>query len=284
MNILITGSGGMVGTALTHTLKKRHDLILPKKHELNVSNLEQVISFKNKSPDAIVHLASETDHEYCDLNPTQCYFVNTIGTGFMVRLAKMLDIPIIYQSTASVFDGTKHSPYSTEDEPNPINHYNKSKYYAEIIARNYKKHIIIRSGWMFGGGEGIDKKFVAKIIDKIKAGQKRIRVCTDCIGSPTYSYDLADGYKYVIDNLIGTEDWGTYNCVNKSNGGVTRYDFAKEIVNILQADVEIVPCLIDDLKEEFPCKRTNYEVLEDGVGMPFWASSLKGYLYANYRH
>ena len=282
MKILCTGSNGMLGRELKTALKN-HDLLTPRRHELNVSNVNQVMKFTKEKPDLIIHLAAETDHEYCDANPTQCYFVNTVGTAYMVNLAKELDIPIIYQSAASVFDGKKKKPYSPKDIPNPINNYNMSKYWGEIIVKEYKKHIILRTGWLFGGGEN-DKKFLSKIIKKINAGEKEIKVCDDCIGCPTYARDLATAYSYVIDNLTDGHDFGTYNCVNYYEGnGVSRFEYAQEIVKDLGVDVKIIPCQIDDLKEEFPCKRTNYEVLEMGIKMPEWKQSLKGCIDANYR-
>ena len=280
MKILITGANGTLGKSLCRALIK-HELLTPRKHELNISNIDQIYHKIGTDVDLVIHLASETDHEYCDINPSQCYFTNTIGTAFLVKYAKIKDIPIIYQSTASIFDGIKNQPYTPEDEPNPINHYNNSKYLGEILVREYRKHIIIRTGWIFGGGKTNDKKFVAKILHKINSGEKKIKVCDDCIGCPTYSQDLADAYKYVVDNLVDSGEWGTYNAVNKyDDDGVSRYQFATEIVRILGVDVEIIPCKIDDLKDEFPCKRTNYEVLEPGIGMPHWAKSLRGYLLA----
>ena len=71
---------------------------------------------------------------------------------------------------------------------------------------------------MFGGGENIDKKFVNKIIQKVKSGQDVIEVASDCTGSPTYSMDLADGIKHVLEN----EEirYGVHNCVNESDRGV----------------------------------------------------------------
>lgn len=268
----------MVGTAVQKKLTE-HELICPKKHELNVANHDQVMKWAGKDIDWIIHLSCETDHEYCDANPSNCYFVNTIGTGNMVELAKRNYCPIIYVSTASVFDGEKKKRYFPWNDPNPINHYNRSKYFGEVLAKAYEKHYILRAGWMFGGGPRIDKKFVNKIITKIRRGDKRILVADDCIGSPTFSEDLADAMKSLVQN---PDEFGTYNAVNECDDGVSRYEFAKEIVSILKADVEIVPCKIDDLIDEFPCKRTNYEVLALGIRMPHWKTALKGYLDAEY--
>lgn len=282
MKVLITGSGGMVGSSMKKVLKD-YELLCPKKHELNVANYDQVMKYSaDQGIKWIIHLACETDHEYCDANPTNCYYVNTIGTANMVELAKALQCQFIYISTASIFDGKKEKPYEEYDEADPINHYNKSKYYGELIARAYESHWIIRAGWMFGGGEGVDKKFVSKIIAKVLRGDKEIFVADDCIGSPTYSLDLATAIRGIMENC--EYGCGIYHCVNECGEGVSRYEFAKEIVKIMGYDVGIVPCKIDDLKTEFPCKRTNYEVLKPTIKMHSWNQALKGYLYANYRH
>lgn len=274
MKILITGASGTIGTALQHTLKE-YDLITPRRYELNICNEGHI---KKMSADFIIHLAGETDHEYCDINPSNCYFVNTIGTANMVNLAMDLRIPIIYISTASVFDGKKGEPYDVDDDPNPINHYNKSKFYGELMTLSYVKGYVLRAGWVFGGGAKLDKKFVNKIINKIKAGHEEIKVCDDCIGSPTYSLDIADAIKRIVKE---SPEFGTYHFCNNSDG-VSRYEFACEIVRLLKSNVKITPCKIDDLKAEFPCKRTNYEVLKTSFDIRNWKPALKGYIYANY--
>lgn len=280
----MTGARGMVGTAIFKTLSG-HELLMPEKYNLNVGNVEQVKKFAVGDLDFIIHLAAETDHEYCEANPAQCYFINTVGSGNMTDLARYLDIPIIYISTASIFDGEKQAPYMPNDAPNPINHYNRSKWYGEILVSRWPRNFILRAGWMFGGGPGVDKKFVNKIIAKIDSGAKTIMVCDDCIGSPTYSGDLAK----IVDGIFhGDYFFGTRHCVNNCGDGVSRYDFAKEIVAALgkEKDVEIIPCKIDDLKKEFPCPRTNYEALGNSFvkDMPDWRESLKEYINAHYRN
>ena len=273
MRILMTGHNGMVGNALKSVLCN-YSVLTPSRFELNVGNINQVM--KTPKVDFIVHLAAETDHEYCEANPSHCYYVNTIGTANMMRLAKEQEIPILYLSAGSVFDGEKLASYMPFDKPNPINHYNSSKWYAEGIIKSYPRHYILRAGWMFGGGPGIDKKFVYKIFKKIREGQKEIMVCDDCIGSPTYTIDLAKCILNII-NLKGSYNHGTYHFVNEGNG-VSRFDVAKEIVEILGVSTRIKACSIDDLKEEFPCKRTNYEVLSSSFTSQHWSEALKSYL------
>jgi dTDP-4-dehydrorhamnose reductase len=97
---------------------------------------------------------------------------------------------LVYVATAGVFDGSKKEPYTEEDEPNPQNVYGRSKYLGEVMVRDLAPDYLIASGcWMFGGGPGVDKKFVSKIIKQLDQGE--IKVVNDKIGSLTYGKDLA---------------------------------------------------------------------------------------------
>lgn len=275
MRILVSGGSGMVGSAVKEVFKNQ--VVLPKKYELNVGNLNQVMRWKDITH--IIHLAAETDHEFCELNASQAYFINTIGTANMTMLAKKLDIPIMYLAAGSIFDGKKKMPYTVKDKPNPLNHYNISKYYGEFVVKQHSKHWIVRAGWMFGGGSEIDKKFVNKIIKKIRNGDREIKVCDDCIGSPIYTKDLSECMKQIIELKHG---YGTYHIVN--DGSASRYEFALYIKKYLKSSVKIIPCKINDLKEEFPCKRTNYEVLESSLTLRHWKKALEEYINAYYRY
>lgn len=275
MKILITGGNGIVGTAIKKTFLA-HDLIVPARYQMNIGNLDSVLKYAKEKPDYIIHAAAETDHEYCDVNPSHCYYINTIGTANMVRLAEVLGIPIVYISAASTFDGIKGKPYIPSDKQYPINHYNSSKYYGELAVKSYSKGSILRAGWMFGGGEKLDKKFVNKVITKIKRGDKEIKICDDCFGSPTYSEDFAKMILKIVQGLPA----GIYHGCN--GPGTSRYEFGLEVAKCLGADVKITPCKIDDLKEEFPCKRTNYEVIESSFPFRHWKDALKEYIHAEY--
>jgi len=75
-----------------------------------------------------------------------------------------------------VFDGKKEQPYKSYDVPNPINHYNRSKYYGELLVKEYVYSYILRAGWMFGGGPEVDKKFVNKIINNIAIASQNFKL------------------------------------------------------------------------------------------------------------
>ena len=98
------------------------------------------------SPDYLFHLGAYTDLEYCELNPEDTYKTNTGSVEYAVAIANELSIPLLYISTAGIFDGKK-DVYDESDAPNPMGHYARSKYLAEeYVQENSKNHLICRAG------------------------------------------------------------------------------------------------------------------------------------------
>ena len=247
MRILVTGSRGMLGTAVSKVFTN-HDLLLTDNTELDVRNVKQVMSYAGKKLDLILHLAAETDLSKAQFNPGDAYFTNHTGTQNMLELAKRLDIPIVYIGTAMIFDGSKIS-YSEEDKASPTNHYGWSKYYGELAVKSYEKHYIIRSGWAFGGGPKIDKKFINKIFKQIKIGAKKLYAVKDIYGNPTYTIDFAKTLKNITEAKI---PYGTYNCPGK--GTASRFDVLKAFVGYLGLanKLEVIPVTLNEYLGLFP--------------------------------
>jgi len=188
---------------------------------------KDVIGFK---PDYLFHLGAYTDLEYCELHVKDTYSTNTISVENAACIANELNIPLLYISTAGIFDGGK-DVYDDWDTPNPLGHYARSKYAGEVYVReNVRRHLICRAGWMMGGGALKDKKFIQKIMLQLKDGRREIFVVNDKFGTPTYTHDFAKNIRL----LISREHWGLYNMVC---GGVTdRLEVVKELINILGLD------------------------------------------------
>ena len=239
--IYIAGSGGMLGDAFYHEFKNDYEL---KCTDLNDS--EEWISeldfrdykkYKNEvmnfAPDYLFHLGAHTDLEFCESNIEDTYSTNTLSVENAVLIANELDIPLLYISTAGIFDGSKDW-FDDWDLPNPICHYARSKYAGELYVQgNAKRHLILRAGWMMGGGPKKDKKFIAKLMNQIKSGKKELHVVDDKLGTPTYTCDFAKNAKLLLEEEI----WGLYNLVC---GGLTgRFEVAQEVLKFFKLDNEI---------------------------------------------
>ncbi len=215
---------------------------------------EDVISFK---PDYLFHLGAFTDLEYCELHPDETYVTNTLSVENAVYIANELTIPLLYISTAGIFDGMKEH-YDDWDIPNPLGHYARSKYAGEVYVKdNAKQYLICRAGWMMGGGPKKDKKFIQKLLRQIKDGKKELFIVNDKMGTPTYTHDFAMNVKLLIEKKY----WGLYNMV--CAGVSSRLEVAKELISILQLEKEVRINVVssDYFKKEYFASRPASERL-----------------------
>jgi len=293
--ILITGCGGMLGDAFFHYYKERvnleaTDIDLNERwlKYLDVRDYSQyrkyVLEF---NPSVILHLPALTDLEYCENNREEAYVTNTIGVENAVYVARETTTILVYISTAGIFDGKKDF-YDDWDTPNPINVYGRSKYLGEVfVEKNLEKYFIFRAGWMMGGGREKDKKFVNKIMKQIESGKTELNVVNDKLGTPTYTYDFAKN----VFELLKTEFYGVYNMV--CNGDCSRYDVAREIVNVLNraGEIKINVVTSDYFAAEYFAPRPRSERLLNtklrlrGLEiMGDWKNRLREYIETSYRH
>jgi dTDP-4-dehydrorhamnose reductase len=196
--VLITGCGGMLGEAVYATFSPKCtvratdiDLNEPWLTKLDVRDKAAVTALCEEfKPDYIVHLAALTDMEQCEREFENSYRTNTEAVQFVAHEAQMRGIPLVYISTAGIFDGAKDI-YDEDDAPNPLSIYGRTKYLGELIAKTVPQHIVVRAGWMMGGGPKKDKKFIGKLFKQIRDGKKEFYAVTDKMGSPCYTWDLA---------------------------------------------------------------------------------------------
>jgi dTDP-4-dehydrorhamnose reductase len=282
---LVTGANGMLGDALCPLLQKHAykvyatDILTGNGiFKLDIRNLTDVIDAVSSSkPDIIFHLAAETDVDKCELNEEHAYLNNTKGTENMAVVCKKKGIPMVYISTAAVFDGEKTTGYTEEDLPNPLSIYGKSKLKGEeAVEALLSKYYIIRAGWMIGGFNK-DKKFVWKIAQLLET-KKEIPVVIDKIGSPTFTTDFAKG----ILSVISTRQYGLYHCVNK--GICTRFEIAQKIAEYMNKnDVILKPVTSEVFPLPAPRARSeallNYRLSNMGLdNMRPWQDALKEYI------
>jgi dTDP-4-dehydrorhamnose reductase len=223
---LVSGAKGMMGTDLCRELREQgYTVLVTDIQEMDVRRPDFVQQrFAEFHPEVVFHLAALTDVDGCEREPDEAYHTNTIGTQIIALACQAADIPMIYISTLSVFDGTKCEPYTEFDTPNPQSWYSRSKYEGEKIVEQLLRHYYIaRAGWMFGGGPE-DKKFVAKIIERARTSSE-LKIVDDKFGSPTYTKDISRA----IIRLSQTGWYGRYHTVN-TGAPTSRLEFAQKIL------------------------------------------------------
>lgn len=235
MRIFVTGGAGMLGQSVCRHFRLYHDVIAPTRAELDICD-ERALrrQVTQARPDWVLHLAALTDVDLCQQQPELAYQVNTTAVAHLAAVCQDLDAPLLLMSSIAVFDGRKTSPYLEDDLPAPVNVYGQSKWQAEQIAATLPHHLIVRSGWLFGGGPA-DKKFVSKILS-LAQQRARLAVVDDKTGSPTFTDDLAPG----LERLLLDGQRGVVHLVN-SGSPVTRYQLAAEIVRLAGLATDVVP-------------------------------------------
>jgi len=243
--IYIAGAGGMLGEAFYRVFGDDYEL---KCTDIDVNDkwisyldfrslkayAQDVLNFQ---PDYLFHLGAFTDLEYCELHPDDTYITNTLAVENGVYIAQKLNIPLLYISTAGIYDGKKQL-YDDWDLPNPLGHYARSKYAGELFVQGHcSRYLVCRPGWMMGGGPKKDKKFIQKIMWQLKVGKKELHVVNDKLGTPTYTHDFANNVKQLLQN----EYWGIYNMV--CDGLTGRFEVAQELINTLGLTnkVKVIP-------------------------------------------
>ena len=277
--ILITGGLGMLGMDVVPILKNNHKVVVTDKEKLDVTDPQAVYNVvESCNFDWVIHMAALTDLDWCEDNVAEVVRVNTLGTKNIAKVCAKIGCRLIYISTSGVFSGNKEVPYTEGDLPAPINVYGLSKYLGEIAVSSLideGKWLILRVGWLFGGGER-DKKFVGKILQKIKKGPEVFCV-NDFQGSPNYSVDMG----HLINTMIGKDLYGLFHVAN-SGEPASRYDMAVAIRDFLHSNTVIKHVSSD----KFPTKalRPKMEAIvslkidEYGIKLRNWRDALGEYV------
>jgi len=292
--IYIAGCGGMLGEAF-HRLFADGNTLRCTDKDVNAEWLS-FLDFRDAEayrrdvtafrPDLLFHLGAHTSLEYCEENPQDAYATNTLPVEDAVRVANELDIPLLYISTAGIFDG-RQDTYDDWDQPHPLGHYARSKYMGErFVVENCRRYLVCRAGWMMGGGPSKDKKFIQKLMAQLKEGTQELHVVDDKLGTPTYTHDFARNARL----LLQKELWGVYNMVC---GGVTgRLEVAQELVRMvgLQDKVKVTAVPSSYFAKEYfaarpPSERliTSKLDLRGANVMRDWKTCLREYLDTYYR-
>lgn len=248
--ILVTGANGQIGRHLVKRLKGNTTLLATDKQALDITNRQAVFTtVQNFQPDVIINAAAYTQVDKAESEPEQAMAVNADGAKYLAQAAQSIGAVLLHISTDYVFDGTKKTPYTETDIPNPINVYGKSKLAGEqAVTAACEKNVIVRTSWVFSE---YGNNFVKTIL-RLAQTQDAIEVVSDQIGGPTYAGDIAKLLIAMAGTIVGSVEfnYGVYHYCGTPY--VSRYEFAKTILaqsgrkGVLQRTPLLKPVLMQD--------------------------------------
>jgi len=223
MKILLTGKDGQVGFALNKKLASLGEVIATNRDMLDLSDPEAIRAFIDQTkPDIIINPAAYTQVDQAENESELAFQINAIAPKVLAEKASELNIPIIHFSTDYVFDGLKKEPYLETDEVNPQSVYGQTKWEGEEALRQYKKHIILRTSWVFSAH---GQNFVKTIL-KLTQEKTSLNVVSDQIGTPTSSEALADVTYHIVKTIFNDpnfKDFSTYHLTLEDETNWYRY-------------------------------------------------------------
>jgi UDP-4-amino-4,6-dideoxy-N-acetyl-beta-L-altrosamine transaminase/dTDP-4-dehydrorhamnose reductase len=227
--ILITGVSGMLGSNLAFCYRDRHEILgaynthpvkidgvrTAKIDVLSRSSLMEAISYFD--PDVVIHCASLTNVDFCELNQDLTEKVNINGTRVISQSIINSHCKLVYVSSDSVYEGVKGG-YSESDPVNPQNYYGESKYRGELEALEVDGSLILRTN-IFGWNVQNKNSLAEWILHELREN-RYIEGFKDVYFSSIYTFPLAN----MIDAAIDKNLKGIYNCGGSTS--LSKYDFA----------------------------------------------------------
>lgn len=225
-------------------------------------------------PELIINCAAFTRVDDCEGKRDLAFAVNGVGPGLLAEAAHGVGARLVHFSTDYIFNGSKKVPYLEDDPAGPVSIYGASKWEGEIQVRKHlQRHLIIRTQWLYGAG---GSHFVQTILNLARL-RDQLKVVDDQVGSPTWTWDLAEGTLHLIER----EAEGTYHLVN--DGACSWHRFACQIVEAAGLATQIVPCTTEEFPR--PARRPAYSVLSTekaqavlGRTLPPWEKALQQFM------
>lgn len=239
--------------------------------------VEKVIS--EIKPDAVVHCAAWTavDMAEDDDKVEEVRRVNAGGTQNIADVCKKLDCKMLYLSTDYVFDGQGTEPWKPDCKNyKPLNVYGQTKMEGELaVSETLKKYFIVRIAWVFG----LNGKNFIKTMINIGKIHDEVRVVSDQIGTPTYTFDLA---RLLVD-MCESEKYGYYHATNEG-GYISWYDFCVEFYKQYGLTTKVTPVTTEEYGLSKAARPSNSrlektKLVENGFEpLPTWQDAVKRYL------
>ena len=280
MRILVTGVPGLLSADLIPILRTGHEVVPCSLPDLDITDREAVLEIlPHHLPDLVINCAGYTNVDGAETHIEEARRVNALGAQHLALSCRDLDIPLLHISTDYVFDGQSGVPYQPGDPPRPLNAYGQTKWEGEgQVTGLLKKYFVVRTSSLYGKN---GPNFVRTILQKAREG-KPFSVVTDQIMSPTWAVNLSQG----ILALIESEKYGTYHLTDRTDGGISWYDFAREILRTIGSNLELRSITTQELKR--PAIRPAFSVLDTrqltaAVGFQplFWQEALQQFIFSS---
>ncbi len=282
MKFLVLGAGGQLGREWKRYLEQEgyeHDAFGSSKVDIT-DRLSVFEALNENRPDVVVNCAAYTDVDGAEDHWNEARELNIDAVENLANLCSDLNATLVHYSTDYVFPGraedadTYPDGYPESLTPDPLNNYGLSKFRGEQkIKQSNADHLIIRAAWLCGQ---FGSNFVKTML-RLARERDKLTVVNDQKSAPSLA-------RNVVENsiaLLESRQRGIYHAA--SEGLISWYDYACEIMNQAGIDIEVEPVSSDEFPQE--ARRPAYSKLSieklrkvEGARIIGWKEGLRALL------
>ena len=282
MKALILGSSGQLGQDLMRAFGE--EAVGLTHADVDVTDgigVSRIV--REHRPDWVINTAAFHRVDDCELNPTLAFAVNAVGAANVARATAETGAGVVFYSTDYVFGGerrARHDPHTESSLPDPCNVYGVSKLAGERMVMNANpRHLVIRSAGLYGTATSRKGWTFPELMVSKGKSDGWVRVVTDQALSPTYTHDLAETTRALMEGAA----CGLFHLTNE--GECSWFEFAQATFDITGIAVNLEPTTT--VTGERRAKRPSYSALASerltDAGVPQlrpWRDALEHYLHA----
>ena len=247
MKVLITGASGLLGRAIKLVFDGVSEWTvqgLAYSHldgglkKVDLRNENEIITAINEfRPDVVIHSAAERRPDFVANHEEETVKLNVLSSETLAKEVNKYGGFVLYISTDYVFDG-KSAPYSTKDEPNPLNKYGMTKLQGEqAVLNNCTRSGVLRVPMLYGDLKYISESAVTYLFPILQDSSKVTSVSNYEQRYPTSTYDIAIVCRQIIEHYLKNETFsGIWHW--RGNDKLTKYGMIKIMSKIFQLPME----------------------------------------------
>lgn len=240
MKILLTGSAGFIGSALSVSLEKQGIEVIPfdlKDNPVNDTRAFANVKEKIKGADGVIHLAAVSRVKLAYENPLECINTNVGGTINVleaIRQAHGKRPWMIFASSREVFGESRPLPATEETPRHPMNVYGIAKIAGEdlckIFSKDYglKTRVLRFSNVYTSVNDQLDRVIPKFILQAARNEDITVNGTGQEIFDFTYIYDTVQGILGCLQEIQRSEQ--LYNDFILATGRPTSLKELAEII------------------------------------------------------
>lgn len=215
---------------------------------LDITDKTAVYEFlRTQKPDVLINCAAYTNVDEAENPESANDAVNYLGVKNLADACAETGTLLVHYSTDYVFSGNLSDQKSfpngyPEDAPlRPVNSYGRSKMKGEeAIRESGICYLILRVSWLCSAH---GNNFLKTMLRASNSG-KQLKVVSDQIGSPAFTFDVVD----LTRKLITLKKTGTFHI--QCDETISWYEFAEMIFREAGIDADLAPVM----SNEWPVK------------------------------